>query len=422
MTQALVNNLNITQDTTLATQPKSNPDDKFEKLYKQCVYTDKQNNDEKQSIDNNKNNTLGSIKKVNTTVLDELKTVLEQTSEEIVAEAAIDLGLIKNTENINNDITEDISDESITEIENLPTDIAENSQEIENNATNLNLTAINTPISSIVANQNLQDNNQEDSEAQNSNALKVRISSADIESFTDDFGANSAEKESVVTQPSDIKENDGVKLQDIIEEDKLKELNIEEIDTSVSSGNEESENDLMQNQTPQEQGVKAMLHTNTELQNTKFENAIKTQPSNTSQPANSTEKIIEQISKQLSNLHNTSRVNIVLNPESLGKMSLQIINNPEGLSAQFTVATQEARELIMKGLDGLKESLLSQGVNVDNVSVKLNDIQKSEYNPDWTEQEGSRGGNKQHKEHHKGEKEKEFEQMMFGLTNEEEQA
>lgn len=61
---------------------------------------------------------------------------------------------------------------------------------------------------------------------------------------------------------------------------------------------------------------------------------------------------------------------MVLNPESLGKVSIQLINTKEGLSAQFTVATQEARNLIMKGLDGLKDTLMSHGVSVDNVSVK----------------------------------------------------
>ena len=75
-------------------------------------------------------------------------------------------------------------------------------------------------------------------------------------------------------------------------------------------------------------------------------------------------------------------VKMVLNPESLGKVSIQLINTKEGLSAQFTVATQEARNLIMKGLDGLKDTLMSHGVSVDNVSVKINDAQESEYNAD----------------------------------------
>ena len=94
----------------------------------------------------------------------------------------------------------------------------------------------------------------------------------------------------------------------------------------------------------------------------------------------------------------------MLNPESLGKVNLQILNTKDGLSAQFTVTTNDARELLMKGIDGLKESLLAQGVNVDNISVKISDTEEA-YNPDWTEQE-SDGGEKGQKQQKQEEKEK----------------
>ena len=93
-------------------------------------------------------------------------------------------------------------------------------------------------------------------------------------------------------------------------------------------------------------------------------------------------------------LYNNSKVNIVLNPESLGKVNIQLINTKDGLTAQFMVTTQDAKDLLMKGLDGLRESLTAHGVGVENVSVKLNNTQKSENNQNWTEQDGSRGGNK----------------------------
>ena len=74
---------------------------------------------------------------------------------------------------------------------------------------------------------------------------------------------------------------------------------------------------------------------------------------------------------------------------------------------------EEAKDILMKGLDGLKDSLLAHGVNADNVSIKVADSQKTEYNEDWTEQEGSRGGNKGQKEQEKEEKQKGlFEQTM----------
>ena len=170
----------------------------------------------------------------------------------------------------------------------------------------------------------------------------------------------------------------------------------------------------MQNQTPEEHGIKAMLNTQSDFAEIKAETQASVQTTQkTSQVSQATsDKIIEQISKQMENLQNGSRVNLIMNPESLGKVSIQLINTEEGLSAQFTVATQDAKNLIMKGLDGLKETLLAHGVNVDNVTVKLNEAQDSEYNSDWTEQEGSRGGNKEQNQSRQNKEQEDFEQMM----------
>jgi len=131
----------------------------------------------------------------------------------------------------------------------------------------------------------------------------------------------------------------------------------------------------------------------------------------------SVQEIIEQITKQLESLHHGSKLNIVLNPESLGKVSIQITKSAEGMSAQFTVASQEAREVLMKGIDGLKDGLLSHGVNIDNVSVKMNETQKSEYNQDWTEQENSNGGNKGQKQQSKEEKQKGLFEQVFAQAD-----
>ena len=101
-------------------------------------------------------------------------------------------------------------------------------------------------------------------------------------------------------------------------------------------------------------------------------------------------------------------------------MTVQLIKTGEGLSAQFTVASQEVRDMLMKGLDGLKETLTAQGVGVDNVTVRLSESQKSEYNADWTEQEGSNGGNKEQGRSNKEEKEKGlFEKMMAQTVQDE---
>ncbi|MBS5804857.1 MAG: flagellar hook-length control protein FliK [Acinetobacter sp.] len=249
------------------------------------------------------------------------------------------------------------------------------------------------------------------------------LTNNNIDSFLEDFEVTTEEVQSnseTQTTSKEVSKETEQSLEDIIDDDQLKELKIESIEAETSDST--GEDDIMQNQTPEEQGVKAMLQADADFAEVKTDAKPAQTVQNTTKPTSSSEvtsnKIIEQITKQMEGMYNGSKVNMVLNPESLGKVSIQLINTKEGLSAQFTVATQEARNLIMKGLDGLKDTLMSHGVSVDNVSVKINDAQESEYNADWTEQEGSRGGNKEQGSQKEQRGKEQFEQMMSFIENE----
>ena len=205
----------------------------------------------------------------------------------------------------------------------------------------------------------------------------------------------------------------------------IKELNVEVI-SSQSAEAESSMGDFMQNQSPQEQTARIMIQGDI-----KYEAVASETEKNITQPKTSTNitpgRIIEQISKlehsasellsQLDGMVNNSKLNMVLNPGTLGKLNLQLVNSKEGIIAQFTATTQEAKDLLLKGLNGLKETLIANGVNVDNVSVKLENTE-SEQESDYTEQEGSRGGNKHQGAKKQKNEEKDFEEMMFNLENE----
>jgi len=227
-------------------------------------------------------------------------------------------------------------------------------------------------------------------------------SSFDIESAVNEVTSELLEEKEIVIDKSvklEIdKTSDDTSLS--LDEDMLNELNIE----SISAETDTAGNETMTNQQSAEEfGVKVMLSQNAEKLDFTFE-----KPADTAQakPTEMTsEKIIEQLTKHFDSLKSTSKVNIVLNPESLGKVNLQIVNSKDGLTAQFTVSTNDARELLMKGLDGLKESLLTQGVSVDNISVKVSESEET-YNPDWTEREDSEGGNKGQQQQNREEKEK----------------
>lgn len=209
----------------------------------------------------------------------------------------------------------------------------------------------------------------------------------------------------------------------VLEEELIKELKIESISAETEGFSGET---LMQNQTPEEYALKAMINQEVEPFEIKVESTQNVQNSQNVQQSQAKvidinpSRIIDQITKHLESLHSNSKVNIVLNPESLGKVNIQLLTTKDGLSAQFTVATQEARDLLMKGLDGLKEALSSQGVGVDNVSVKLAESQKTEYKQDWTEQEDSNGGNKERGQQNREEKDKGLFEKMMAQTLEDE--
>ena len=407
MTQALLNNLiNNTQQTFA------------EKVVGQgFAQTDFQNVLDKQTSLQEKAETikesLGALKKPVENTFQKLQDKINAVSKEVGGEYALDISLAKADDEGEIDAKEDIPIEN-TDGETSDNTIVDLMQQI--------LQTQPVQINQIQQVQEVAKEVEQGLEAIDEE-LHVTLNGIDLDKVLEDFGLNNTEDlPEVKTLKTEIaEETDGKSLEELVDEDTLRELNIESVEADTSSGEEESA-DLMQNQTAEEQGVKAMLHADADFGEVKAEvqSNVSTQaPKSTGNSDVTPSKIIDQISKQMENMNTGSRVNIVLNPESLGKVSVQLINTKEGLSAQFTVATQDARNLILKGLDGLKDTLLTQGVNVDNVTVKLSETQESEYNADWTEQEGSRGGNKEQGSY-KGQKEKEkFEEMMSFVNNEE---
>lgn len=137
----------------------------------------------------------------------------------------------------------------------------------------------------------------------------------------------------------------------------------------------------------------------------------------------SKEDVLAQIHSKLQMMNSTSnaKLTMVLNPESLGKVSIQLINTKDGLTAELQVASQTVKDILDSNLSNLKDTLSAQGVQVNDMSVK---VSQSENNADmdYTEQEGN-GGNKQEqdKRHQEQEKEKEFEKIFSKFQNDEEQ-
>ena len=414
MTQALLNNLISNNQQSFS--DKLNAKDSTQSDFQNVL--DKQTS--LQTKANAVKDSIGEMKKTTENTFQKLQDKIQETYKEVGSESALNLSLASAEDA---EVTDSAIDSENSVSENTTSEDAETT-----------LQNLVQPLMEQITNQigQVEDTVKNVAEKVISNVsealeeeLNVTINGIDLDKVLEDFGFNNTDDlpEIMTLKAENTEESEGKTLEELVDEDTLRELNIESVETDTSSGEEES-SDLMQNQTAEEQGIKASLQQADanfgELKTDSTQSNVSLQAAKPTGNSDVTpSKIIDQISKQMENMNTGSKVNIVLNPESLGKVSVQLINTKEGLSAQFTVATQDAKNLIMKGLDGLKDSLLAQGVNVDNVTVKLSETQESEYNADWTEQEGSRGGNKEQGSR-KGQKEKErFEEMMSFAQNEE---
>lgn len=91
--------------------------------------------------------------------------------------------------------------------------------------------------------------------------------------------------------------------------------------------------------------------------------------------------ILTQINSQLNKFQpeeGTTKVTIVLKPENLGKINIELMNGKGGLTAQMTTDSPQVKEILDKHLDSLKSTLGDNGVNVNNVNVKVHETTKQD--------------------------------------------
>lgn len=425
MTEVLTNSLNTVQNTLLQGCARSR--DGFENLgmdksnKRFCDVLESKNYQKTQDLNKTLKNINKALKKIESiNRFEDFRNFLGDVISEANAATALNLTLTK-------DVDADCASGSAETCEfDVSASIEENLQnnlqeEVVNNLLTQTISdTVNLveKISSNTLNELSQNQEEEDLNTLLESSLEVLdFNQTAIDEATETTLKQVLAKLSNVTEKEIAKDNEEIEnpLETILDDEKLKELSLESIDFETETSAEDS---FMQ-QSPEESGMKALLHNDAGAFDANIEKAVEAKPvQSQAKPVEvSSNKIIEQITKQLDKLNSTSKLNIVLNPESLGKVTVQLVKSAEGMSAQFTVSTAEAKEVLMKDLNNLKDTLTAQGVNVENVSVKLNDTQKSSYNQDWTEQEGARGGNKEQKEQQKQKDKNLFEQMIAESEN-----
>lgn len=88
--------------------------------------------------------------------------------------------------------------------------------------------------------------------------------------------------------------------------------------------------------------------------------------------------ILNQISAkmQAQNINGQQKITLMLTPESLGKVTIELVKGHSGIEAKLLTDNANVKELLEKNLDTLKTSFGNQGVNVNSVNVKVASVEE----------------------------------------------
>lgn len=180
------------------------------------------------------------------------------------------------------------------------------------------------------------------------------------------------------------------------QEDIIK-MSLEKIDTPVSEVAEIPEISETTTNTTQPTSINA---SNTNIE--KALNITNTTAHSQAKTISNTD-ILNQISNNITlpKDNTTSKVNIILQPENLGKVSVEIMQTKDGLAAKMIAETPQVKELLDKSIESLKNTIASQGVSVNNISVKVEESSSSQnanfgFEQEQFNQEAETNSNKRH--------------------------
>ncbi len=128
-------------------------------------------------------------------------------------------------------------------------------------------------------------------------------------------------------------------------------------------------------------------------------------------------EILSQVNKQMEGKlvedKGITKINMVLRPENLGKLQLELINSKEGLIASFTAENNDVKFILEKHLSNLRDTLAEQGVNVNNINVKVAATEKQDNMFQFDEQNPNNGQTNQQNPEEKSQKTKNDSEILM---------
>lgn len=265
----------------------------------------------------------------------------------------------------------------------------------------------------------LQDLKKEDSEKLNIKDASTQAPLIKVNTEAIAANANINQSATDASTKQNIKDmlNKTSLTQDILDKTNAKVVSVS---TSTSS-NFSNSNNLLNKQNAEEQSIKLSLqgNNNTESNNlagladtvnqTNFAKTLDGVQTQSPKELSKTD-ILSQIYNKLDNLKDegTTKINIVLKPENLGKINLELINGKDGLTAKMTTDNAQVKELLDKSLNSLKDTLGNQGISVNAVTVKVEETQKQSNSMFSFDHGQSNAGNQEFSNNAQGQNQSEF--------------
>ena len=108
--------------------------------------------------------------------------------------------------------------------------------------------------------------------------------------------------------------------------------------------------------------------------------------------------ILNQIGSKFEQLKDGSgtKITMTLRPNDLGRVTIELLSNANGITTNIIAQNSHVKELLDKNLDALKQQLVSQGINVQNVQIKtVEQNSQANLNNSYQNSEGQNRGEEQ---------------------------
>ena len=131
--------------------------------------------------------------------------------------------------------------------------------------------------------------------------------------------------------------------------------------------------------------------------------------------------ILNQITNKIAKANDSTKLTVVLRPNDLGRLSIELTSNKDGLTTNILAQNEDVRNYIEKNINNLRQQLSDAGVNVNNIQIKTAGQEGStKYDGEFNQnqqQENNQNLNQQNKNNSQNNENKNKQEFYQTFTN-----